>query len=201
MCRLSGEEKWYRNSWLTHIHVSHYNINIQSGCLKTLEHVSACRLMFGPYNTLPFSEGWPVTYKIFHSMDLSYLSYCMCPHFVCMYLSVYVAILKSCIMELRSARWNRFWCRCRSVVTLFHWDWSYWSLFYEINNGIDTRALHCQSPSHPKKWLTGNNDSSIMALFSICSCQGFTVIRRRLPVRLKPESWGREWASHALSRL
>lgn len=127
----------------------------------------------------------------------------VCPHFVCMYLSVYVAILKSCIMELRLARWNRLWCRCRSVVTLFHWDWSYGSLFYEINNGIDTRAFHCQSLSLPKKWLTGNKDSSIMALFSICRFQGFAVIcRRGSPCGLSLSlGGGGEWNSHALSRL
>lgn len=49
MCRPSGEEKWWRNSWLTLLHNSHYNINIQSGHMKTLDHVSACRLMFGPF--------------------------------------------------------------------------------------------------------------------------------------------------------
>lgn len=130
-----------------------------------------------------------------------YPIYSMCPHFVCMYLSVYVPVVKSCIMELRSGLWNRLWCCSRSVVTLFHWDWSYGSLFYEINNGINTKALHCQCPSHQKMWLTGNNDSSIMALFSFCSFQGFAVMYRRdSPCGLSLSLVG-EWDSHALSRL
>jgi len=102
---------------MTHIHISHYNINIQSGLIKALVHVSACRLMFRPYNTLPFLKGVPlVIYKIFHTLNLSNLSY--------------VSILNACICLYMWPSWNLVLWNCvrpgeidcgAGVVTLFHW--------------------------------------------------------------------------------
>lgn len=156
----------------------------------TVQHTSLFWRVAGHLQNISLS-GFILSIVLYVSSFYIHVSVYICGHLEILYYGIAFGPVKSIVVPLQVC--------CH--VTLFHSDWSYGSLFYEINNGIDTSVLHCQSPSHPKKWLTGNNDSSIMALFSICSCQGFTVIRRRLPVRLKSESWVREWDSHALSRL
>lgn len=189
----AGDEKRWRNSWLTLLLISHYNVNIQSGHMKILEHISACRLFLF----------WRAAGHLQSISRSGFIWSIACVHILyVMYVSVYVPIVKSCIMELHWGLWNRLQCHSRSVVTLFHWNWSYRALFYEINNDINTKALRCQSPSHPKQWLTGKNDSSIMALFSFCcSFQDFAVIYRRgSPCGLSLSLEG-ERDSHALSRL
>ncbi len=136
MCRLLRGRETVENFMINS--PSHYNVNIQSGHMKILEHISACRLFLF----------WRAAGHLQSISRSGFIWSIACVHiFYVMYMSVYVPIVKSCIMGLHWGLWNRLRCRSRSVVTLFRWDWSYRALFYEINNDINTKALRCVTQS------------------------------------------------------